>query len=143
MTQLYHQKFLLHYSHLGKKFNLPITLNKKLAIHETIKDIECIKSKNLSKFVFKIRNTIIPRFHNVLHKNYKKNPIKEKNKKQKCKLYKIISKKQSKYYIYSSKGNVTVILSKDFYTQKSEELLDKHTHSVVMKNPEKTIEKKG
>jgi len=58
---------------LGNKFSLPATLNKKIAILETIKDVgSYIKSFHLENRV-RIRNTIISQFHKFLHLKTSKN----------------------------------------------------------------------
>lgn len=62
---------------LGQNFSLSTTLNKNTAIHEMIKDIECIKSRNLSRFLPKVRNTAIPQFHKFLHNKNQKNIVED------------------------------------------------------------------
>lgn len=128
---------------MGGKFSLPCTVNKRLTIHETIKDIECIKSKNLSGFVPKIRNTIIPKFHKFLHHNHKFNPIDDRITKM-YKATKLFQKDNPNIlFTRADKGNVMVALDKEVYTQKTEELLlDENTYCVVKNNPEKVIEKR-
>jgi len=63
---------------LEDRFSLPINHNKKLAVHEIIKDVE----KNIKSFhienQIRIRNTIIPQFHKLLYLKTPKNAAAKK-----------------------------------------------------------------
>lgn len=51
---------------LGNKFSLPIVNNKKLAIHEFIKDLEGNSKRSNIKNLTTIRNIIVPQFSRFL-----------------------------------------------------------------------------
>jgi len=60
---------------LGDRFSLPLNHNKKLAVHEIIKDVESnIKSFHIENQI-RIRNIIISQFHKLLHLKTPKNAV--------------------------------------------------------------------
>jgi len=121
---------------LGNNFSLPAIFNKKIAIHETIKDIESnIKSFHLENQV-RIRNTIIPQFHKFLHLKPPKNCI--------TKLLSYLSNYTKNFcqnnpeviFTRADKGNITVALNKNNYIRKMEDLLgDTNTYTLIKKRP--------
>jgi len=126
----------------GGRFCLPTHINKKLAIHEYIKDIESNSTFQNSNKQSLIRNIAIPQFYKFLKNTQPRNQwddnimYKLKITNQFCKNNKNI------IFTRADKGNITVALDKDSYLQKIEELLkDDNTYTSVTKNPIHPIEK--
>jgi len=129
---------------LGNNFSLPATLNKKIAIHETIKDIESnIKSFHLENQV-KIRNTIIPQFHKFLHLKSPKNITTELLTSLTNYTKKFCQENPEVIFTRADKGSITLVaLNKNDYIRKMEDLLsDTNTYTLVKKDPSTSIEKK-
>jgi len=127
----------------GDKFSIPAHYNKKLAIHEIIKDLENnIKNCHIEN-QSRIRNMITPQFHKFLHLKPPKNILNEKL----LTLYKhtIDFKQKNRDIIFTraDKGNITVALDKNTYIKKMEMLLeDTNTYILIKKDPSISIEKK-
>jgi len=128
---------------LGNKFSLPVTLNKKAAIHEIIKDIKSnIKSFHLENQI-KIRNTIIPQFHKFLHIQTPKNTVTELLTSLTYYTKNFIHKNPEIIFTRADKGNITVALNKNNYIKKVEEVLsDINTYTLIKKDPSTSIERK-
>jgi len=128
---------------LGEKFSLPMNLNKKVAVHEFIKDVEgkLFTSKNNNNNT-KIRNLAIPQIQRYLDK-----PLKD-NKMDKV----LISMFRTTSAFYKAnpnilftradKGNTVVAVDRDSYFSNIEEVLrDETTYQLVKKNPSLIIER--
>jgi len=129
---------------LGERFSLPTNQNKKLAVHETIKDLESnIKSSNIENQI-RIRNTIIPQLHKILHLKTSKNLVDEKLFPM-TKFYtkNFCRKNRNVIFTRADKGNVTIALNKSTYIEKIERALqDTNTYTTVKKDPFTIVEKK-
>jgi len=100
---------------LSNKFSLPVTFNKKIAIYETIKDIESnIKSFHL-KNQTRIRNTIISQFHKFLHLQTPKNTTTELLTSLTKFTKNFVQKNSEIIFTRADKGNITVALNKNDY----------------------------
>jgi len=128
---------------LGDKFSLPVSFNKKIAIHETIKDVESnIKSFQLENQV-RIRNTIIPQFHKFLHLKTTVNTTTELLTSLTNSTKNFCQKNPEIIFTRADKGNITVALNKNDYFKKMEVLLgDTNTYTLIKKDPSTSIEKK-
>jgi len=128
---------------LGERFSLPTNLNKKLAVHETIKDLESnIKSANIENQI-RIRNTIIPQLHKILHLKSPKNLVDEKLISMTNYTKNYCRKNHDVIFTRVDKGNVTIALNKSIYIEKMEVALqDTNTYMIVKKDPSTTVEKK-
>jgi len=128
---------------LGNKFSLPIVSNKKIAIHETIKDIGSnIKSFHLENQT-RIRNTIIPQFYKFLHLQTPKNTATELLTSLTNYTKKFVCENPEIIFTRADKGNITVALNKNDYIKKMEELLNyTTTYTLITRDPSTSVEKK-
>jgi len=127
---------------LGDKFNLPISNNKKTAVHEFIKDIEGNTNRiNIHKQI-KIRNIATSQLHKFLFKKTQINPTDQKISHMLKSTREFIHNNTNIIFTKADKGNATVVLNKSTYIRKMEELLsDQETYSIIRKNPIPSIEK--
>jgi len=128
---------------MGGNFSLPIDhSSKKKVIHEFIKDTEN-HNKHISETVkSKIRNTIIPFFHRLVHNKNSKHKIENTLKDLKNATIKFCNSNPNIVFTRADKGNVTVAINKDEYINKIEIMLqDQDTYIPIKKNPIKSIEK--
>jgi len=101
-----------------------------------------IKSYNIENQI-RIRNTIIPQLHKLLHLKSPKNTVDEKLVLLTNYTKNFCRKKGDVIFTRADKGNVTVALNKNTYIEKMElALQDTNTYSIVKKDPSSTIEKK-
>ncbi|XP_077273242.1 uncharacterized protein LOC143903487 [Temnothorax americanus] len=125
----------------GNNFCLPNSLNKKKTIHEFIKDIEGNTKRNNINNLPRVRNAVIPQLHNYLYSKPTTNNVNTKL----LTMYKITQRfcKNNPDIIFTraDKGNITVAMNKEYYIQKTENMLqDKNTYTILKKNPAKQIE---
>jgi len=128
---------------MGGKFGLPINnFSKHTAIHEFIKDIEN-HNKNISEIdKSKIRNTVIPFFHKLIHKKYSDLKMDKILMDLNNITVKFCKNNPNIIFTRADKGNVTVALNKDEYIKKIETMLqDRDTYITIKKDPMKNIEK--
>lgn len=127
---------------LGSKFCLPFNNDKKLAIHEFIKDMEGNSTSNNIKNLKTLRSNLVPKLSNFLHGKSKFNSIQnELINMHKC-TKKFCHDNPDILFTRADKGNVTVAMTKKYYTDKMEDLLnDNSTYSIIKKNPSLKIEK--
>jgi len=126
----------------GDRFCLPI-LNKKLAIHEFIKDIESNMYLHTNNNKIMIRNTAIPQLHKFLHNAPSINMLDMKLIHMKKATEEFCKNNKNIIFTRADKGNITVAMEKTYYINKIEELLkDSNTYTVVKKIPAKNIEYK-
>jgi len=125
---------------LGENFSLP-TNNKKEIIFEFIKNIE----RNIKKFPvpsqMAVRNHSIPLLNNLLSFSP------HRNQSQVLHLVKIVKRflndNPNLIITKADKGNITVALDKDDYTNKLNEMLsDIDTYSKIKKDPSKNLTSK-
>jgi len=120
-NQHYHSHNSFQSLTLGDNFSLQIDNNKKIAIHEFIKDIESCNRYINDTNKAKIRNTIISFFHHLIHKKTSLN-ITDKT---------LLSLKHSTtnfcknnpniiFTRADNRSNVTVALNKDKYVKNIE-----------------------
>jgi len=126
---------------LGDKFCLPTYLDKKLAIHEFIKDIESNSFfHNINKQIW-IRNITIPQLHKFLKNTPPINPLDTKLIQLHKKTKHFCQNNRNIIFTRADKGNVTVAIDRVSYINKVEEILkDNNTYTVVNRNPIKFIE---
>jgi len=127
----------------GDKFSLSVLYNKKLAIHEVIKDVESNIKKSCLENQTRIRNMIIPQFHNFLHIKLPKNNINDKLTSLLNYTIDFHQKNPEIIFTWADKGNITVALNRNTYIKKMEKLLeDTNTYRLIKKDPSNSIEKK-
>jgi len=143
LSQAYIPTEVIKVVQLGNKFSLPASFNKKLTVHELIKDVESnIKSFHLDNKI-KIRNTIIPQLHKFLHL---KSPIDTTLKTLASLINYTNSFCQTNLEIIftrADKGNITVALNKYNYIKEMEDALgDTNIYIPINKDPTTSLEKK-
>lgn len=117
---------------LGNNFCLP-TKDKKTAIHEFIKDIECSFKRNIMNLTT-IRNVAIPQFGKFLHTKHKKDVIQQKLLEMHKATKKFCRDNPNIIFTRADKGNITVALDRMEYTTKVDMVLgDKNSYSLVKK----------
>jgi len=128
---------------LGDRFNLSSSLNTKVAIHEVVKDIESNIKDFHSDIQTRIRNTVIPHFHKLLHIKTQKNTTNEKVTALMKYTKRFCQKNPNIIFTKADKGN-TIALNKVTYINEMEEALkDINTYTIVDKDPSPSIEKKA
>jgi len=118
---------------MGGNFGLPIDYSsKKKVIHEFIKDVEK-HNKYISETVkSKVRNTIIPFFHRLVHKKTRENKIENTLKDLRNATVKFCNNNSNIIFTRADKGNVTVAINKDEYINKIEIMLqDQDTYITI------------
>jgi len=126
---------------LGERFCLPTHLNKRLAVHEFIKDIESNLVFHNSKKQVLIRNIAIPQFHKFIKNTTPNHPIDAKLYHRLHATRQFCKNNPNIIFTKADKGNITVAMEKSFYINKMEDILrDGNTYIVVKRNPAKTIE---
>jgi len=127
----------------GDKFSLPSNLNNKSDIHEIIKDLENNIKRYQIESQVKIRNSIIPQFHRLLHIKTQQNSTSERIKSLINYTKQFCQNNPKVIFTRADKGNITVALNRDSYIKKMEEALgDTNTYAIVKVDPSSTIEKK-
>jgi len=125
----------------GERFCLPLS-NKKLAIHEFIKDIECNMTAHKIHNQVLIRNTAIPQFHKFLKNTPPKNIINENLLHLQHITQQFCRDNPNIIFTKADKGNITVALDKGHYISEIKDLLkDTNTYMMVKKNPIKSMER--
>lgn len=124
---------------LSENFSLPIN-NKKVVIFEFIKNIE----RNIRKFPcpvqLAVRNHSIPLLNNLL------SFFSRRNQSQFSDLVKItksfLTDNLNLIITKADKGNITIALNKDDYTNKLNEMSDNETYTKIKKDPSKNLTSK-
>lgn len=126
---------------MGSNFCLP-NINKKLAIHEFIKDIESNSKRNNINNRTTIRNIAIPKFAQLLNTKEKQDLTQQKLLSAHKEAVRFCKENPNIIFTRADKGNVTVAMDKSYYINKIENLLsDVNTYAIINKNPCKKIEK--
>jgi len=125
----------------GEKFCMPIYFNKKLAIHEFIKDVESNMSVRNSNKQTMIRSITIPHFYKFLKSSPTNNYIDLKLDRMHNATKEFCRNNPNVIFTRADKGNITVALDRGDYIKKIEDLLnDTNTYTITKKNPIKSIE---
>jgi len=118
-----------------------MNLNKKVAIHEFIKDLESNVVLHKSNKQTLIRNIAIPQLHKYLKNTPHMNPSDDRLTHLLNVTKHFCHNNRNIIFTRADKGNITVAMDQTFYFSKVEELLkDVSTYTVVKKNPIKSIE---
>lgn len=129
---------------LGDKFNLPYN-KKEHPIQDLIIDLECIVNTLEDNTQVELRNKCINIITNYLNSNKNKNETHKHILNLENKLKQFLRKSKNNIYILKAdKGNTTVILNKDDYTNKANDILgDTETYKILKKNPTTSIQNKN
>jgi len=128
---------------LGSNFSLPIDNQKKIAIHEFIKDIEIHNRYINDTEKVKIRNTIIPFFNRLINKKESVNNLDKRLINLENSTKKFCKNNPNILFTKADKGNVTVAIDREEYIEKMELMLqDENTYTTIKKNPIKSLERK-
>jgi len=120
----------------GEKFCMPIHFNKKLAIHEFIKDVESNMSVRNSNKQTMIRSITIPHFYKFLKSSPTNNYIDLKLDRMHNATKEFCRNNPNVIFTRADKGNITVALDKGDYIKKIEDLLnDTNTYTIIKKKP--------
>jgi len=115
----------------GKRFCMPIHLNKKLAIHEFIKDVESNMLVRNSNKQTMIRNITIPHFYKFLKSSPTNNYVDLKLDQMHNVTKEFCRINPNVIFTRADKGNITVALDKGDYIKKIEDLLnDTNTYTI-------------
>jgi len=128
---------------LGHKFCLPTYVNKKFAVHEFIKDIECSLALRVTKTQLLIRNIATPLLHKFLNTTSSPSPVDIKIMHMHKMTKRFCADNPNIIFTRADKGNITVALKKEIYNNELENLLrDTKTYTVIEKDPVLSMEKK-